>query len=250
MQTAVIIQARIGSTRLPNKMITPFYQDQNLLEFLLNRLVNGGLKNQLVLAIPRLAENDVLEDIATKFNIKVIRGPENDVLQRFIEAAESVNAELIIRVCADNPFLDVSSIPFLIKFLEEKEADYAAFCLSNGTPSIKTHYGFWAEGVTLNALKKVATLTSEKVYREHVTNYIYAHPKEFTTHCHAIRKNIEQESWCRFTVDTAGDFQRMANLAKEFHDLEQINPEKIIGIASESEAIKAAMQAEIEKNSK
>ena len=250
MQTAVIIQARIGSTRLPNKMINPFYKDQNLLEFLLTRLLHGGFKEQLVLAIPSSAENDVLELIASRHNIKVFRGSENDVLQRFIEAAESVNANQIIRVCADNPFLDVSSISSLIKVMKEKGADYTAFCLSDSTPSIKTHYGFWAEGVSLNALKKVAALTSEKLYREHVTNYIYTHPAKFITHCCSIPKSIEQEFWCRFTVDTAGDFQRMESLAEDIDDLEKINPERIIGIASESEVIKEAMQAEIEKNAK
>ena len=75
-------------------------------------------------------------------------------MNRFISAAEQYNAQKIIRVCSDNPFLDINSIKKLIETINENpSADYISFNI-NGIPSIKTHYGFWTEYVTLNTLKK------------------------------------------------------------------------------------------------
>ena len=106
-KTKIIIQARTGSTRLPQKMILPFYENEGIFSLLLKKLTITFDKNDIILATSVNENNDVLVEIAERYGIKYFRGSENDVLQRFIDAAKEFNAENIIRVCADNPFLDI-----------------------------------------------------------------------------------------------------------------------------------------------
>ena len=109
----IIIQARTGSTRLPQKMILPFYENEGIFSLILNRLTSNFKKENIILATSSNPNNDVLAEIARRYGINCFRGSENDVLQRFIDAANQFNATKIIRVCADNPFLDMDFLNFL-----------------------------------------------------------------------------------------------------------------------------------------
>lgn len=202
----------MGSTRLPQKILLPFYNDKSILKLLIEKL--SQIENtKIVIATSKGEENDVLENFAMKHDIICFRGSENDVLQRFIDAADTVGAEQIVRICSDNPFLELDSIQHLLRYVNESDSsiDYISFNI-DGTPSIKTHYGFWTEYVTLNALKKVAKLTDESLYHEHVTNYIYTHPECFNINwipgpeCLLNNKNI------RLTIDTKEDFENAQNI--------------------------------------
>lgn len=265
MRTAIIIQARVGSTRFPNKMTIPFYNGRGMLYYLLSRMVKANLSAPLILAIPDSIENDAIADIGNELGINVFRGSEDDVLQRFIGAATKHDANAIIRVCADNPFLDIPSITTLMDALEVDSSDYISFCLSNGTPTIRTHYGFWPEAVRLSALQTAANKTGEKLYHEHVTNFIYTHSniavpdfekvsahdtEIFTRKCIPINSEIESNSWARFTVDTAQDFQNMMDLAANLTPLNLLKTAELIDQVAKNPTMKATMLAEINKNQK
>lgn len=84
--------------------------------------------------------------------------------------------------------------------------DYVSFNV-NGIPSIKTHYGFWTEFVTLDALNKVNSLTNESLYHEHVTNFIYTHPEYFNCYLLDTPSDLTTHSKIRLTIDTLVDFQ-------------------------------------------
>ena len=205
-KTKIIIQARTGSTRLPQKMILPFYENEGIFSLLLKKLTITFDKNDIILATSVNENNDVLVEIAERYGIKYFRGSENDVLQRFIDAAKEFNAENIIRVCADNPFLDVFYIELLLEKFEQFNCDYLSYITSDGTPSIKTHYGFWAEAVKLSALEKVRELTNENIYHEHVTNFIYANREIFDVNFFEIIPQIDRHKDIRLTIDTQVDF--------------------------------------------
>lgn len=213
MNTAFIIQARVGSTRLPQKILRPFWNKKCLLELLVEKLQNIDNAN-IIIATSDTLENNIIEDFCKHFNITCFRGSEDDVLKRFIDAAESNNIENFIRVCSDNPFLELSSIKLLTQRARNSQSDYISFNI-NGIPSIKTHYGFWTEYTTLSTLKKVQKLTNEKIYHEHVTNYIYSHPESFKIEwiqgpeCLKGNKNI------RLTIDTEDDFRNAQSIYKE-----------------------------------
>lgn len=204
--TKIIIQARTGSTRLPRKMILPFYENEGIFSLLLKKLTSAFDKNDIILATSTNPNNDILVEIAERYEVNYYRGSENDVLQRFIDAAKEFEAENIIRVCADNPFLDVFYIEQLIEKFEKFNCDYLSYITSDGTPSIKTHYGFWAEAVKLSALEKVRELTNENLYHEHVTNFIYANRDIFDVNFFEIIPQIDKHKDIRLTIDTQVDF--------------------------------------------
>lgn len=203
----IIIQARTGSTRLPNKMILPFFNGRGIFETIVTRLKEAKLNLPIVLATTTNPVDIELEKIALKQGILCFKGNENNVLDRYIKASEEFDFEKIIRICADNPFLDLSALKAQIRAFTMNDVDYWCYALSNNTPTIKTHYGFWAEGVKIKALKNVAEATNEKRYQEHVTNYIYSHPKSFSIHYETINKTIEKEKNIRLTIDTQKDFE-------------------------------------------
>lgn len=205
MSLGIIIQARTGSTRLPQKMLLPFYNGFSVLELLLMRLKNNISDTNIVATTTNRADDEIL-NIAGKHNVKCFRGDENNVLNRFINAAKENKISRIIRICADNPFLDILSLKVLIEKFSMSSCDYMSFSTSEGIPTIKTHYGFWAEAVTLEALEKVSELTNEKLYHEHVTNYIYTHKANFKCQFIEIDSEVEQMR-IRLTLDTLSDFE-------------------------------------------
>lgn len=206
----IIIQARTGATRLPGKMVRTFYEEKGVMELLLQRLKEHFSTQKEVVMLVATTVNpsdDLIVMIAEKWSFPVFRGSEEDVLQRFIDAASSAGVEKLIRVCADNPFLDMDALDELIRRIMVQPHDYIAFSTSQGTPSIKTHWGFWSEAVCLDALKRVAQETSEKLYREHVTNYIYTHPDDFDIDLIPIPGVVEENKNIRLTLDTREDFE-------------------------------------------
>lgn len=171
MMPTIIIQARTGSTRLPQKMLKTFYEDKSLLAIILERFKKFDCP--VILATSTNENDSALEFIAREHSIKVYRGSENDVLSRFIDAAGINQSEVVIRVCADNPFLSIEYIKKLIDEYQKHPQNYISFQTREGTPTIKTHYGFFAELVEVETLKRVKNMTNDSYYHEHVTNYIY-----------------------------------------------------------------------------
>ncbi|UPQ79293.1 glycosyltransferase family protein [Flavobacterium azooxidireducens] len=212
----IIIQARMGSTRLPKKMLLPFEEQKGVLEILIDKILHLKSEISIVLATTTNPADDKLALLAKQKNILVFRGDEEDVLKRFIDAAEKFSAQRIIRVCADNPFLDINSLLELIEFCKQSNHifDYVGFRV-NQLPSIKTHFGFWTEFVTLEALKKVYQSTDLNLYHEHVTNFIYENPNDFKIHWLLVDESVEGRTDIRMTLDTLEDFENLKNLYSE-----------------------------------
>lgn len=248
----IIIQARTGSSRLPNKMVLPFLDNKGILELLIGRLTNAGIdKRNIVLATTINKTDDILEEIAHKYNINVFRGSEDNVLQRFISAADEFNFDKIIRICADNPFLDIYALLKQINLFESIDVDYLCYALSNNTPTIKTHFGFYTEAVTLNALRKIERMTNDSIFLEHVTNFVYINPQEFSIQFEYIDKEIEKQNHIRLTIDTIKDFElgkciyrELVNKNIEFKD------SNIVHFIMQNNIYIETMKIEIEKNQK
>ena len=250
-KTKIIIQARTGSTRLPQKMILPFYENEGIFSLLLKKLTITFDKNDIILATSVNENNDVLVEIAERYGIKYFRGSENDVLQRFIDAAKELNAENIIRVCADNPFLDVFYIELLLEKFEQFNCDYLSYITSDGTPSIKTHYGFWAEAVKLSALEKVRELTDENLYHEHVTNFIYANRDIFDVNFFEIIPQIDRHKDIRLTIDTQVDFDTQKEIFSRLNNyIPNFTSLNVIDFLEDNPHYLEIMKNEILKNQK
>lgn len=249
MQLGIILQARTGSTRMPEKVIKPFFGDQSILDILIGKVKK--LNVPAVLAITENPSDDRICDLAARHDFPVFRGSENDVLDRFIQAARKHSFSKIIRVCADNPFLDPESMKTLITKFEQSDADYLSFQLAGNKPSILTHFGFWTEGVKLSALEKAAQMTSEKLYHEHVTNFVYGNPEFFKVQFIQASPLVFSRTDIRMTLDTPEDFEIQKEI---FAQLSTENPNfaipEIVAWLDRHPEILEIMKNEIRRNQK
>ncbi len=218
--TGIIIQARVGSTRLKNKMIKPFYQGKSILEILLERFEKEIVEDIPFVIATTMNQNDnAIAALAKSKQVPFFRGSENDVLQRFIDTAKYFGFEKIVRICADNPLLDIQGTLQLYDLKLSNNWDYLAYRVVGNKPSILSHLGFWGEWVTLNAFEKIRTATNEKVYHEHVTNYLYLHPELFKTELHDAPALVFKRDDIRLTVDRQEDFDIVAGIYEKLKSL-------------------------------
>ena len=147
-KTGFVIQARTGSTRLPNKMLLPFYEELTILDILLKRIKEQSFGFPIIVATSDRPKDKEIIKIAKRNNVFYYCGEENDVLNRFVGAANTYTLDSVIRICADNPFLSMNYLKQLVRKLTDNSSDYISFISKDGTPSIKTHFGFWTEYIT------------------------------------------------------------------------------------------------------
>lgn len=251
MKTGVIIQARVGSSRLPWKVVLPFDHTLSMIEIILESLVRKSEGLKIVLATSKSEEDAVLCKLAAAASVECFRGPEQDVLGRFIQVAEKHSFDNIVRICADNPFLDVKGTLDLLDFQAEKAYDYIAYQIAGGIPSIKSHLGFWGEIVSLESLKKVKKLTNEKMYYEHVTNFIYDHPDMFKIKWVDAPEVVFTRTDIRLTLDDETDFNLCRDVYREMKEEgSAFDLENIVRFLDRNKHFLAIMKDQISKYSK
>ena len=250
MNIGIIIQARMGSPRLPGKILKPFYGGKTLLETLLDDLhkVEGA---KVIVATSVNENNDKLVTFLKEKGELVFRGSENDVLDRFIKAAEINDVDGIVRICSDNPFMDWHGVAQLVEKAKTSTADYIGFCI-NDKPSILTHFGFWGEFVRLSALKRVAGNTEEGTpAHEHVTYHIYNHPDEYRCEWIAGPDFLQGRDDIRLTIDTPED---LVNALKVYSNLKakdgNFTLQDVVAYLDSHEEIKQSMISNIFQNKK
>lgn len=250
MNIGIIVQARMGSTRLPGKILKQFYGGKTLLETLLENL--HKVESAKVIVATSISENnDELESFLKEKGEIVYRGSENDVLDRFIKAAEANGVDGIIRICSDNPFMDWHGVAQLVEKAQNSEADYIGFRI-NEKPSVLTHFGFWGEFVRLAALKKVAETTEEgTAAHEHVTYHIYNHPDEYLCEWIQAPYFLQGRDDIRLTIDTPED---LVNALKVYSDLKvtdvDFSLQDVVAYLDNHEEIKHSMISNIFQNKK
>jgi spore coat polysaccharide biosynthesis protein SpsF len=207
-----IIQARLGSTRLPLKMLLSLH-GKPIIEWVVDRVKKSYLLDVVVVAIPESEDNNILEKILVDMNVEVFRGSEDDVLERFYLAAKEYKADYIVRICADNPLIDPTEIDNLINFYFSKKNDYAYnhFPRNNKYPD-----GLGAEMVSYSILEKLNFMAKEKNHREHCLSFITDHPDSFSIGTFdPLDKTIVNPN-LKFDID---NFQDYLNLAMKDFDI-------------------------------
>lgn len=250
MNWSIIIQARVGSTRLPNKMIMPFSKGKSILQIIIENLLLVFPSDKIIVATTNSIFDNKIEEIANSYKLKVHRGEENDVLKRFIDCAENYSISKIIRLCADNPFIIPGYIQKLLQSATLND-DYLSFSFPDNTPTIKSHIGLFAEYTTLDALKKVASLTNENIYREHVTNFIYSNPDTFIARFLPLPSNIQKRKDIRLTIDTLEDFELLKEIYTKLPNVtspDYIN--SLLLFIDKHPEVKLQMLKQIERNVK
>lgn len=245
----IVIQARLGSTRLPRKMLAEVGGGRSLLELVFGRLIEQFGASRLVLATTIEAADDDLIEVAARSGVAVHRGSVANVLERFLGAAELRGWSKLVRVCADNPFLLPGGIAALVEVGRSSGADYVAYRFSDGTWSILSHGGLFAEYVTCDALREVARVAEDEAAFEHVTNYVYTHPERFRTASIPVPLESVIAKW-RLTVDTQADLDVVRAVASGAGEVFPTTIEQIAAIIDRHPALVESMRVSIERNGK
>ena len=198
LKIVAIIQARMGSTRLPGKMLMKL-AGKPVVQQVYERVVAIQGIEEVILATTTDAKDDLLVDHCQKTGISVFRGSPDDVLDRYYQAAKQESADIVMRVTGDCPFLDpVESGKVLRLFLDDGQCDYA----SNVDPPFLPD-GLDTEVISFAALQRAWQMARDISDREHVTLFIRRHPDIF---CLKSLKGQLDLSLHRWTLDEERDY--------------------------------------------
>ncbi len=209
MRTAhvvALIQARMGSTRLPCKMMLHL-AGHPLIDWVVRRVSGANLVDNVVVATSVNPENDVLERHLAPRGVAVFRGPENDVLERFRLAGKQYGATHVVRVCADNPLIWGGAIDDLVRFYLGAGCDYAYNHIprANLWPD-----GLGAEMVSYPLLERLAAAAANPAHREHCLSYIWDNAEKFSIRTFDPADERLRRPDLKLDVDTPEDYRKLA----------------------------------------
>lgn len=215
MKTIVIIQARMGSSRLPGKVMKKL-GGKTVLEHVVERVKRSKEIDEIIIATTIDDKDDVIQKEALRIGVKVFRGSESDVLSRYYYAAKENNADVVVRITSDCPLIDPVIVDKVIVFF--KENDYLYVTNSSGDPQKATFpRGLDTEVFGFDYLEEAFLYAKEGYQREHVTPYFYEDGKEYY-----IYKDVVDNSKYRWTLDTEEDWEFVqeiySNLYKGKHN--------------------------------
>lgn len=203
-----IIQARMASTRLPGKVMKEVL-GRPLLGYLIERLQCCRRVQNIILATTMNPEDDPVAKLAKGFGLQVFRGSENNVLDRFYQAATMFGAEHIMRITADCPLIDPDLLDTLIEYYFASEFDYVSNCAHPTLPD-----GLDAEIFTFKALEDAYKNAVRPSCLEHVTPYIRNYPERFKIGSWSFSMNLSHLRW---TVDEPEDFQFVCQVIEKLY---------------------------------
>lgn len=196
VRIAAIIQARMGSSRLPGKVLEDI-AGHTMLVRVINRLRASDLIDEVAVATTVRPQDDAIVAECNRCAVPVTRGNENDVLDRYYRAAKSNNADVVVRITSDCPLIDPEITDKTIDAFLEKRPDYASNTLTRTYPR-----GLDTEVISYSALSRAWKEARQSYEREHVTPYIVEHPKDFRL---LAVTGDEDFGTYRWTVDTPED---------------------------------------------
>lgn len=196
MKPVAIIQVRMGSTRLPGKVLKKL-NGISVLECLCDQLNYSRLLNDKIIATTSNSEDDVIVNFCESKGIKCFRGSVNDVLDRYHKCAKKFSINTIIRITSDCPLMDPQVVDDVIDFYLKNSYDYVNNFYKRTYP-----YGNDVEIFSLKVLEKVWEKATKPSEREHVTPYIYNNPDEFSLGWIENKENLSEFHW---TVDRKED---------------------------------------------
>ena len=210
-KTAIIIQARVGSSRYPGKILKKI-SDLPLIEWVIKRVKGSKKIKNIILATTSNKIDDVLVKIAKQNKILIYRGENKNVLNRFYEASKKNRVKTIVRVCADNPFVDSRQIDILINAFNKNNHDY----ICNHQNKLNSNYadGFGAEIFSFQTLKKIHNFAKNRAHKEHITKYIWDNSEKFKILAIPAPKSLAFPK-LKFDINTKKDFNLINRLVKK-----------------------------------
>ncbi len=190
--TAIVLQARLGSSRLPGKVLERI-GELTILEHCIHRLRRSRLP--VIVATTVQSEDDAIEDVARQSGCDVVRGDRDDVLARYLTAARTFGLTEIVRATADNPCVEPDGPGRVLAFRQRVSADHVVEC---GLP-----VGTAVEAVSVDALERSAGFITDPYDREHVTSFVRRDARFRALR--AVAPGYLRRPGLRLTVDTVED---------------------------------------------
>ena len=239
---AIIIQARLNSSRLKNKILKKISQNLTVLDFLIIRLLKKFDKNKIIFTIAKNPDNFKIKKILDKYNIRYFQGPRNNVLKRYFDCAKKFKINHIIRVTSDCPLVDPYLVKNMYKSFKKNRLDY----LANTLPEREKKYpdGSDIEIFTFSALKKLCKLKLNKDDREHVTNKFWK-LSVFKKKIFLSRLDFSQY---RYSLDYQSDLTIIRFIIRKLRKLKQFGfAKEIVNIIDKNKDIKEIMHKNMTK---
>lgn len=208
-----IVQARMGSTRLPGKAFLDICGEP-MLARVMARCQRAKTLNRVVVATTTEPDDNILCDLCTARDWPYYRGSQEDVLDRYYQAAKQYQADVVVRITSDCPVIDPDVIDLTVgEFLRlQPDCDY----VSNSEPPRQFPRGLDVEVFHFRALEQAWHEARDPAFREHVTLYIYRHPEKFRVVPILADRDYSHQRW---TVDTPEDRALILKLFEHFgHD--------------------------------
>ncbi|MBL6933362.1 MAG: glycosyltransferase family protein [Rhodospirillales bacterium] len=202
-KTVAIVQARMGSSRLPGKVLMNL-AGRTVLSHVLERCQAIDGVDSVCCAIPQGVDNDPVADEAEVAGAIVFRGSENDVLDRYYKAALALGADVVLRVTSDCPLIDPAVCADVLRLRQEEKADFA----TNNMPPSWPH-GLDCEVFTFEWLTRAADEATQQEAREHVGPYVRNHAEARKVNLASPDASLAGHRW---TLDTADDFEILTGL--------------------------------------
>jgi len=231
MKIVATIEARMTSSRLPGKVMLPA-SGKPMLRHLIDRLKQVHTIHEIVLATTTNDADQVITDFASKQDVRIFRGSEEDVMSRVIGAARFAEAEVIVEITGDCPIIDPLIIEQTIQMFVHNPCDYCSNVL---IPSYPT--GMDTQVYRLKTLEKSYTMTDDPLDREHVTRHIRLNPDIFS-HIHLVASPDLFSPDLNLTLDEPKDYELLKKIIEYFGDknpyftcrevvhlLQQVHPE-------------------------
>jgi spore coat polysaccharide biosynthesis protein SpsF len=221
MRVVAIIQARMGSSRLPGKVLADI-AGKPMLERVIERVSAAQCVDKVVVATTRAAEDDVLvERLRSQKMCDVYRGSTDDVLSRFYECAKLNRADVVVRVTADDPLKDSQIIDRAIYLMRrDQNLDYCSNTIEPSYPE-----GLDIEVIRYNALKRAHLEAKFASEREHVTPYIWKHPELFCLLNFKSDRDLKEWRW---TVDRREDIDFMQQVYEQFESQPLVSYQDVV----------------------
>lgn len=221
MRIVAIIQARMGSSRLPGKILMPL-AGKPVLQRVVERVRASQAFDEVVVATSDRAIDDIVAQSAPSFGATLVRGDEADVLSRFGAAAQATRADAIMRITADCPLIDPDVLAQMVAQFRAGDADLVSNCLRRTYPR-----GLDAELFSRAALDLMLAEAKSVPHREHVTMFLYDHADRFRI------ESVEQAedlSAYRLTLDTQEDFDLLSRIFGAVGQPDDIRLADVVGL--------------------
>jgi len=209
MNIIAIIQARMGSSRLPGKILKPL-GSADVLTYVVERCKKINGIAEVIVATSTLPQDDQVEDWCKVNGTAYFRGSEEDVLNRYVQAAIKYQPDYVIRVTADCPFVDYGLASEMVEKICKSPSDFMS--IQGELPR-----GLAVELFSYKALQYIHEHGMEHRYREHVTYYAYEYKDEFSWTSVKASEEIQQTQ-LRITLDTDEDYELCKEIAAHFVD--------------------------------